>query len=68
MLRCRVLCLRTSYHKASPQRCCFSQTPRVVSGHSKWATIKHDKAKNDGAKNKQRSNLAKEIALASKCK
>ncbi|KAI9711277.1 MAG: hypothetical protein M1820_002264 [Bogoriella megaspora] len=36
------------------------------SGHSRWSTIKHDKGKNDAAKNKQRTVLAAEIALASK--
>ncbi|KAH7058881.1 transcriptional regulator TACO1-like protein [Macrophomina phaseolina] len=38
----------------------------LQSGHSKWATIKHDKAKNDAAKNKQRSVFSHEIILATK--
>ncbi|KAJ5180211.1 hypothetical protein N7492_003421 [Penicillium capsulatum] len=35
-----------------------------LSGHSKWATIKHDKAKNDKAKSKERQMLSKEISSA----
>ncbi|OJJ43821.1 hypothetical protein ASPZODRAFT_875109 [Penicilliopsis zonata CBS 506.65] len=34
----------------------------LLSGHSKWSTIKHDKAKNDKAKSKERQLLSKEIA------
>ncbi|KAF4556717.1 Transcriptional regulator-like protein [Elsinoe fawcettii] len=33
---------------------------------TRWSTIKHDKAKNDASKNKQRSQFAHEIATASK--
>ncbi|KAF2156258.1 DUF28-domain-containing protein [Myriangium duriaei CBS 260.36] len=36
------------------------------SGHSRWSTIRHDKAKNDAVKNRQRSVFAQEIATASK--
>ncbi|KAF2734881.1 YebC-like protein [Polyplosphaeria fusca] len=36
------------------------------SGHSKWATIKHDKGKNDAAKSKQRAILQKDISNAVK--
>ncbi|KAJ5887665.1 hypothetical protein N7495_007706 [Penicillium taxi] len=42
----------------------FSTSPVVFSGHSKWATIKHDKAKNDSAKGKERQMLSKEISGA----
>jgi hypothetical protein len=46
----------------------LSTTSPLLSGHSKWATIKHDKAKNDSAKNKQRSVLSTIITNASKCR
>ncbi|KAF2688447.1 YebC-like protein [Lentithecium fluviatile CBS 122367] len=42
----------------------FSSTPATWSGHSKWATIKHDKGKNDAAKSKQRTILQKDISIA----
>jgi hypothetical protein len=45
----------------------FSTTAAIASGHSKWATIKHDKARADAKKNKQRSILAQQIELMSKC-
>ncbi|KAK0251368.1 hypothetical protein LTS09_013478 [Friedmanniomyces endolithicus] len=41
-------------------------TPAVASGHNRWSKIKHDKAKVDASKNRQRSIFAQEIALASK--
>ncbi|EOD52538.1 putative duf28 domain-containing protein [Neofusicoccum parvum UCRNP2] len=44
----------------------LATSTRLQSGHSKWATIKHDKAKNDAAKNKQRSIFSHEIILATK--
>ncbi|KAL1640497.1 hypothetical protein SLS58_006847 [Diplodia intermedia] len=44
----------------------LTTSTRLQSGHSKWATIKHDKAKNDAAKNKQRSVFSHEIILACK--
>lgn len=40
----------------------------LLSGHNRWSKIKHDKGKNDAAKSKQRSFLAKEIIQASKRK
>ncbi|CAI6333671.1 unnamed protein product [Periconia digitata] len=43
---------------------CFSSSPVVKSGHSKWASIKHDKGKADAAKSKQRAILTKDIANA----
>jgi YebC/PmpR family DNA-binding regulatory protein len=42
-----------------------SSAPRW-SGHSKWATIKHDKGKNDAAKSKLRVSLGKDISNAVK--
>ncbi|TKA70889.1 hypothetical protein B0A55_08102 [Friedmanniomyces simplex] len=36
------------------------------SGHNRWSKIKHDKAKTDATKNRQRSVFAQELALASK--
>ena len=44
----------------------FSHSGILTSGHSKWATIKHDKARNDAVKTKQRSTAAKTIADASR--
>jgi hypothetical protein len=46
----------------------FSHTSILTSGHSKWATIKHDKARNDAATSRQRSAIAKEITFAVKRK
>lgn len=45
----------------------FSTTANVYSGHSRWSKIKHDKAKVDLGKNKQRSILAQELENASNC-
>lgn len=45
----------------------FSTSAHSRSGHSKWATIKHDKARADAKKNKQRSMLAQQIELVSRC-
>ncbi|KAI5308933.1 hypothetical protein KEM55_004495 [Ascosphaera atra] len=48
-------------------RCrCFGTSIGLQSGHSKWATIKHDKAKNDKNKSKERSAISKDIIAASK--
>lgn len=44
----------------------FSTTTTRFSGHSKWSTIKHDKAKNDGEKNKIANKVANMIAVAAK--
>ncbi|KAI9813775.1 MAG: hypothetical protein M1827_003565 [Pycnora praestabilis] len=38
----------------------------LMSGHNRWSKIKHDKGKEDAAKNRQRSVMAQEIMLASK--
>ncbi|KAJ5718281.1 hypothetical protein N7488_003927 [Penicillium malachiteum] len=42
----------------------FSSAPALLSGHSKWATIRHDKAKNDKVKSKERQMVSKEISSA----
>ena len=52
---CR-LCLSRSLTTSRP----------AYSGHSRWEKIKHDKGKNDMAKNRQRSVLAQEIVTASR--
>lgn len=44
----------------------FSTSNIRLSGHSKWSTIKHDKAKNDGEKNKIANKVANMIAIAAK--
>lgn len=46
----------------------FNTTSFLSSGHSKWSTIKHDKAKNDKAKSKERQMVSKEISSATQCK
>lgn len=46
------------------QRRSFSLTGFCSSGHNKWSTIKHDKARNDKAKSKERQMVGKEIASA----
>lgn len=38
----------------------------IRSGHNKWSTIKHDKAKNDAARNRINTKFANQIALAVK--
>ncbi|KAF7717671.1 Uncharacterized protein PECH_002949 [Penicillium ucsense] len=42
----------------------ISSSAILYSGHNKWSTIKHDKAKNDKAKSKERQMVSKEIASA----
>ncbi|KAF2137297.1 uncharacterized protein K452DRAFT_312464 [Aplosporella prunicola CBS 121167] len=44
----------------------MTSTAALRSGHSKWATIKHDKGKNDSAKTKARAAFSHDIALATK--
>lgn len=46
---------------------CFHDSAIRHSGHSRWSTIKHDKAKADAGRNKRNSIFAQELALASKC-
>lgn len=41
-------------------------TSWLYSGHSKWATIKHDKAKNDAERNKITNRMSQQITLAVK--
>lgn len=50
-------------------RCAFralTTSPIIRSGHNRWSKIKHDKAKVDATKHRQRSIFAAELALASK--
>ena len=42
----------------------FSTSSAILSGHNKWSTIKHDKARNDKAKSRERQVVGKEIANA----
>jgi YebC/PmpR family DNA-binding regulatory protein len=44
----------------------FTCTTISSSGHNRWSKIKHDKGKNDAAKNRQRSIFAQEIATTSR--
>lgn len=57
----------------SLEKCSCSSTIRPLttsatshSGHSRWSTIKHDKAKKDASKTRQRTLLSKEIEHAVK--
>ena len=54
------------HHVLQPGRRGFISSRIVASGHNRWSKIKHDKGKEDAAKNKQRSSLAKELMQASK--
>ncbi|CAI7622132.1 unnamed protein product [Penicillium manginii] len=42
----------------------FGTSSGLFSGHNKWSTIKHDKARNDKAKSKERQMVGKEISSA----
>lgn len=44
----------------------FTITRLLPSGHNRWSKIKHDKAKTDSAKNKQRSLFSQELATLSR--
>lgn len=44
----------------------ISVTSKIWAGHSKWANIKHDKAKNDAERTKIFSKFANQIAVAVK--
>ncbi|SCV02572.1 LAME_0H02894g1_1 [Lachancea meyersii CBS 8951] len=44
----------------------FTACSAMRSGHNKWSTIKHDKAKNDAERNKLFNKFANQIALAVK--
>lgn len=45
----------------------FGSSSILFSGHNKWSTIKHDKARNDKAKSKERQMVSKEISNATQC-
>ncbi|PKX95897.1 post-initiation translation factor DPC29 [Aspergillus novofumigatus IBT 16806] len=42
----------------------FSSGAPLLAGHNRWSQIKHDKAKNDKAKSRERQTIAKEISSA----
>lgn len=42
----------------------FTSSPSLSAGHNRWSQIKHDKAKNDKVKSKERQTVAKEISSA----
>ncbi|GMG20920.1 unnamed protein product [Ambrosiozyma monospora] len=44
----------------------FSTSSQVLSGHSKWATIKHKKAANDAARSQQTHKMALKITAFAK--
>ena len=63
----RVLLSRAQcYLQARITSRCFSNSTYLLSGHSRWAKIKHDKGKADNVKNKERSFIAHELVNASK--
>ncbi|GMF91252.1 unnamed protein product [Aspergillus oryzae] len=54
---------------ARPQSVCyccrgFASSSPSFAGHNRWSQIKHDKAKNDKAKSKERQIIGKEISSA----
>lgn len=56
-------------HRAGLTLCqtrAISTSTSLQSGHSRWSKIKHDKAKVDAGKNRQRSIFAHELATASR--
>lgn len=62
--------LRLASQAARPfmcQRCCFTTTRATQAGHSKWANIKHDKARADVKKRDIRERFSKKIAVWSRC-
>lgn len=59
-------CACRSPKQFKPASRCLSTSPAAWSGHSKWASIKHDKGKADAAKSKQRALLTKDITNAVK--
>ena len=42
----------------------FTTSAPWLAGHNKWSQIKHDKARNDKAKSKERQLIGKEISSA----
>lgn len=46
----------------------FSGSSVRLSGHNRWSTIKHDKAKNDKNKSKERQLISKDIRNATRSK
>lgn len=42
----------------------FNSGATLFSGHNRWSTIRHDKAKNDKAKSKERQAVVKDISSA----
>lgn len=42
----------------------FKSSAMLFSGHNRWSTIRHDKAKNDKAKSKERQIVVKDLSSA----
>ncbi|CAG7918102.1 unnamed protein product [Penicillium olsonii] len=63
-LRLDRLVPRRRWNCTLPVHRAFSSAGVNCSGHNKWSTIKHDKARNDKAKSKERAMVGKEIASA----
>lgn len=42
----------------------FTRSAILLSGHNRWSTIRHDKAKNDKAKSKERQVVVKDLSNA----
>ncbi|CAG58504.1 uncharacterized protein GVI51_D04015 [Nakaseomyces glabratus] len=69
MLRCstsRVLSVLESPCASRLPTRTFSHARVMLSGHNKWSTIKHDKAKNDAEKNKLINKFASQVTIAVK--
>ncbi|KAL4967362.1 post-initiation translation factor DPC29 [Aspergillus stella-maris] len=61
----RLVQQRTRARQSGLELCrSFTTCPTLSSGHNKWSTIKHDKAKNDKAKSRERQMTSKEISSA----
>ncbi|WPH01282.1 Hypothetical protein R9X50_00412000 [Acrodontium crateriforme] len=57
---------RISYICRQCQIRTLTSSPKSPSGHNRWSKIKHDKARVDAVKNRQRAAFSQELTLASK--
>lgn len=57
-------CSRFSYQGRSASCREFNTSATLFSGHNRWSTIRHDKAKNDKSKSKERQAVVKDISGA----
>lgn len=62
-----VLRIKTCRWSSLPQTRSFTASRSANSGHNRWSKIKHDKGAADARKSKERTKLAYEVFIASKC-